>query len=221
VGVSGLPRDSLVEVEVVGRYDQGNQQNNTQSNTLRPSQYVVSELKDWPQTVEQDLEIDGVCFQSQVIATNVPTMLSLGTIVVCAKCSLKYNGESTVFDVQAITDCLVSELCTSLNTAGLLSPDYLSLRTLRVYYMPPTGVLGLCQQGCSRLCVNREELCVALSLSISKQLGISKFPLILVPVQSLDVSVEYTELGKPNLPDKTILSASYVACDPAFWALAP
>jgi hypothetical protein len=211
-----------VEVEVVGRCGQGNQQSNTQFNTLRPSQYVVSQLKDWSRTVEQDHEIGGVCFQSQVNATNVPTMLSLGTIVVCAtKCSLKYNGESTVFDVQAITDCLVSELCTSLNTAGLLSPNYLSLRTLRVYYMPPTGVLGLCQQGCSRLCVNREELCVALSLSISKQLGISKFPLILVPVQSLDVSVEYTELGKPNLAEKTILSASYVACDPAFWALTP
>jgi hypothetical protein len=40
-------------------------------------------------------------------------------------------------------------------------------------------------------------------------------------VQSLDVSVEYTELGKPNLAEKTILSASYVACDPAFWALTP
>lgn len=86
------------------------------------------------------------------------------------------EGASTpsdlVLDVDEAAELLVHEVCTMLAKAKVHS---VFLRTLRVYFVAGT--------------VSAEELSASLAAQLCATLGLKKFPLVLVPLCTLDVSL--------------------------------
>lgn len=90
-------------------------------------------------------------------------------------------------DVDEAAELLVREVCAMLAKAKVHS---VYLRTLRVYYVAGT--------------VSAEELSAAVAAQLCGTLGLKKFPLVLVPLQTLDLSFS---------PQRTVLAAQLSAFD--------
>ena len=238
VCTAGLPREALVEAEIVG----------FANNTIPPGQFKHLEStqgevhQDQRETGEGEVQQQGrgnltavvdawpvwctsltgtanssstAVSQSAVVASNaygtystysnmtvLPRSLCFGFISVTQTAPAGTNLSS--WDVERASEQLIQAVHSTLQQAGL---DVIYLRSLRVYYMMNSVV--------------SEDLAMAVAAHTQRLLGVTKLPILLVPMLSLQLntttcssSADSSSMTVKGLEDSIVLlSAQLMAVD--------
>ena len=235
VCTAGLPREALVEAEIVG----------FANNTIPPGQFkhlestqgevhqdqretgegevqqqgrgnltaVVDAWPVWSTSLTGTVSSSTAVSQPAVVAINaysnmtvLPRSLCFGFISVAQTAPVGTNLCS--WDVERASEQLIQAVYRTLQQAGL---DVIYLRSLRVYYMMNSVV--------------SEDLAMAVAAHTQRLLGVTKLPILLVPMLSLQLnttssnsnssssSADSSIAGKGLNDSIVVLSAQLMAVD--------